>query len=1126
MQTNSTVSTAIQNNTAISDSQKVEIEWNQNINVPIDKIYVNGNIHWSYNSDSGILEEYKTTSKSLRSLEEIYPSKSVINFLRPGEYEIDYSGKVGGIVHARPINGEIYPTNILNSSTRKYLPSPSHVYKYYSSKNFSGSGGTFASAQSLRVDYISNIDTNRIIVKFETSTGIPKNFTVKYYSGSSWVTAHTNTTNLTNGGLSLYYDGTTWSTTKPATSSISTKVSISKIEVEVTTMSAANAPLEIIEISPRLIHTMTSEVISWNISKELYNEQEDLPVGSITTNTGSLELDNTNNQFNQENSSSLFKNVIKKNAKIKIWSTISGEDILQFTGYIDDWKISPQDTAQISFSDVTKFMQNIESPEAIFGKKTLNEKSVSLSECVRRVFDSFGFNNLVFADESNDANITYFWISKENSIFSELQELMKAHQCILYTDEFGRIVFKSRDSLFDTTTKSWNFIYNSSGSRQPDIISIESDYAPAINKISVNYKHVDYQTGNDYLYTVSKLRENLENKSSDNLIFARTIPTLSELWRPSSSDGILLGAVPLTQNMTNSQNFIYIDPEAILDFNREDNATGLTEFSSYLYIDDEIMKYNGWEFTVIRNGSIDGTVIITSQDEFDTFITTQSSSDIVELKLTGKLVNVERGLFDTTAAAHVIPINSNKYTKVQYTLGGSPSSSNQQPELNAKQSTLTIMPGSKVDNPSEEERAKVNTIVFGSLGSDKYEKFESRFVVTNNDNVKDVSRLDFNAGIVIDYSTSGTGYYIYLGNSPESKSAGFIKVDKIQSNTLTNIATADNPILKSIEIDENNIKSDTTEQQKQTFIIESGIYYSLSVRRYLSGGKNHFNVYLDNKLILQCNDSGTPLSPTSNAGLFIKGDSQANFLYLAGWQSKLSASTSSEYTNDIAIPNYYKDKFYSLLQNKNREIATDSTIFEFWPYFKEIRYVEAKLDKSPAANQLVSNGFGFISESSVVSVEETTPFRTSFYIANIINNVLDLTYKGSRGEATYPLIYGNLIVPIGDNEKVENFYSNGLMEKEIVLDYEWIQSAGQADQILSFIKNNSAGTKTDSVIEEIMYVNLESFSNPLLQVGDIVTITHPDLGFTNSSNSFIITKISQTFDNGLQSEFGMREIRV
>jgi hypothetical protein len=1126
MQTNSTVTTAIQNNIAISDSQKVEIEWNQNVNIPVDKVYVNGNIHWQYNSESALLEENKAVSRELRSLEELFPSKSVINFLRPGEYEIDYGGKVGGIVHARPINGQIYPADVLSTTTRKYLPSSLHVYKYYSSKEFSGSGGTFSSAQSLRVDYFGIVETNRVVVKFETSTGIPKNFTVNLYINNAWVTIHTNTTNLTNGGLSLFYNGTTWSTTKPATMSILTKVNLTKIEVAATAMSASDVPLEIIEISPRLVHTMTSEVIEWDLSKELYNDQEDFPVGSITTNGGTLELDNTNNQFNKENSSSIFKNVIKKHAKIKIWSTIDSQDILQFTGYADDWEITPQDTASISFSDITKYMQNIETPESLFGKKTLAEKTISLNECVRRSFDSFGFNNIIIADESSDASIVYFWMSKEESIFSSLQELMKAHQCTLYADEFGRIVFKTRSSIFDTTTTNWNFIYSKSGAREPDIKSINIDYLPALNKISVNYKHTDYQMSNDFLYTVELLRDALTQKSSKNLIFARTTPITSFLWTPASSKGVILGSVPLNQNMTADQDFIILNPETMLDFDREDNATGLIEFSSYLYINEEILKYEGLEFSVFRNSVKENNVIFKNQDEFVNFISMQPATDKVELKLTGKVVSVTRGMFDTTPSAHSLPTSSNAYTKSSYILGGSVQPG-QNPEFNALQSTLTIKPEQRINNPTETERLKNHTIVSGSLGSNKYEKFESRIVVTNNDNVKDVSRLDFNAGILIDYNPSnGNGYYISIGNSEQSASAGYIKVEKIQSGTLTQIGIANQPILKNNNTNEENINSDATEQQKQTFIIQTGIYYSLAIRRYLSGGKNHFNVYLDNQLILQCNDAGSALSPTSNAGLFIKGDSQANFLYLASWQGKASATSSSEYTSDLGVPNYFKDKFYALLQGKSREDSIDSTIFEFWPYFKEIRYIEAKFDKFPAANQNISNGVGSMKDSNIIITEEYTPFRSSFYIANIINNVLNLTYKGVKADANYPYLFGNVIVTTGINEKVTNFYSSGLSEKELVLDYEWIQSEDQATKILEFIKSYSAGVKSDNTFDEIMYLTLESFSNPLLQVGDIVTITYADLGFTNSSNSFIITKIRQTFDKGLQTEFGMREIRL
>jgi len=1124
MQNNSTVTTTIQNNIAISDSQKVEIEWNQNTNVPVDKIYVNDNIHWEYNSESTLLEENKAISREIRSLEELFPSKSVTNFLRPGEYEIDYGGKVGGIVHARPINGQIFPSDILSTTTRKYLPSSLHVYQYYSSKEFSGTGGTFSSAQSLRVDYSNPVETNRIVVKFETSTGIPKNFTVKCYINNAWVTIHTNTTNLTDGGLSLFYNGTAWVTTKPANMSITTKVNITKIEISVTAMSSANVPLEIIEISPRLIHTMTSEVINWEINKELYNDQEEFPVGLITTNSGSIELDNTNNQFNQENSSSLFKNVIKKHGKVKVWSTIAGQDILQFTGYIDDWEINPQDTAQVTFSDITKYIQNIETPEALYGKKYTGEKSITLNECVLRVFDSFGFNDLILADPENDGIIVYFWLDKEAGIFSSLQELMKAHQCILYTDEFGRIIFKTRKSIFDTTNKSWNFIYNKSGSREPDIKEVKLDYLQRVNKISVNYKNVDYQQSNDFFYTVELLKDALKKGSAKDLIFGKTVPTTSFLWRPASSSETLLGAVPLYYPMTADQDFIKLNIETMLDFDREDNATGVTLFSSYFYIDEEIMKYEGLEFDVFRNGIKEQTVVFKTQDEFLSFLTTNPGA---EPRPNGRIVNVTRGMFDTIPAAHSLPINNNAYNKVQYILGGSTTSPSK-PVFSALKSTLTISPESRVNDKSEIERLKNHTIVYGSLNSDSYEKFESKILLTNaTSNPKDVTRRDLTGGIVIDYNpTNSNGYYISIGNSEQSSSAGFITVEKIQNGTKTVIGFANEPIIDPDNIDEENFNPDITEKQKQAFVVKNGISYSLAVRKYRSGGKNYFNVYLDGALILQCNESGSPLSKTSNAGLFVKGDSQANFLYLAAWQSNKAGSTNSEYTNDNGIPNYYKDKFYTIFYNKSRENAVNSTIFEFWPYFKEIRYIQAKFNVSPAANQMISNGIGFVADSNIVIPEQNTPFRTSFYIVNTINNILNMTFGGSKGASTYPLVYGNVIVTTSVNEKVVNFYSNGLSDQELIMDYTWIQSEDQATKILDFIKKHTPGVKGDSKFDEMLYLTLDSFSNPLLQVGDIVTLDYPDLGFTNSSNSFIITKIGQKFDKGLQSSFGLREINV
>jgi hypothetical protein len=49
-------------------------------------------------------------------------------------------------------------------------------------------------------------------------------------------------------------------------------------------------------------------------------------------------------------------------------------------------------------------------------------------------------------------------------------------------------------------------------------------------------------------------------------------------------------------------------------------------------------------------------------------------------------------------------------------------------------------------------------------------------------------------------------------------------------------------------------------------------------------------------------------------------------------------------------------------------------------------------------------------------------------------------------------------------------------------------------------------------------------SNPLLQAGDIVRIEDPTTGLSSSTNSFIITSIEQSFDNGLDTRLSLREV--
>jgi hypothetical protein len=54
-------------------------------------------------------------------------------------------------------------------------------------------------------------------------------------------------------------------------------------------------------------------------------------------------------------------------------------------------------------------------------------------------------------------------------------------------------------------------------------------------------------------------------------------------------------------------------------------------------------------------------------------------------------------------------------------------------------------------------------------------------------------------------------------------------------------------------------------------------------------------------------------------------------------------------------------------------------------------------------------------------------------------------------------------------------------------------------------------------------VEMDVFGNPVLQVGDIVTINYPDRGF-DGTGKFVIRSISHSMDVGINTKLRLRSI--
>ena len=85
----------------------------------------------------------------------------------------------------------------------------------------------------------------------------------------------------------------------------------------------------------------------------------------------------------------------------------------------------------------------------------------------------------------------------------------------------------------------------------------------------------------------------------------------------------------------------------------------------------------------------------------------------------------------------------------------------------------------------------------------------------------------------------------------------------------------------------------------------------------------------------------------------------------------------------------------------------------------------------------------------------------------------------------------------------------------MVFETKWIQRSEDAESLGEWIKTQ--------VINKGRVVKMQVFGNPLLQVGDVVSIKYDYQNFTGSE-SLVITNITHSFESGLKTNIVCRTI--
>lgn len=641
------------------------------------------------------------------------PLADVFDSFRPGEVLVDYPERISDIptsinpnfpqqctpVHMASQYALGEPLNLVQRSITPFAGNPCNYYV---------SGSSSASKRAWAI-YDSSFKTNKIVIKVNAVASKPSSFIIKLLINNQWQTIQYSSTPSfdEHGILRLYKNGNSWSTSKWAsppvlseiTGDISEYVEIqgiyfqsSQISYSYPTSPLSKEPainiLELIEISPRLEVDMSNYVIDLTIDKEMSETSNlPLPFGIVSSSIATVQFSNIPILLGRSDVSyngiqddvtpmsnfaknSPFKSLLVKGAKVICKFNIDyqgiKESIPAFHMYVNRWVDSIGSPDFKITAECFDVIQKLHSTKV----RPLYFKNYSINEIIFGILDSVGFAEYSFKQldslnilqglnyNANEAEfnkskkrIPYYWTDKNKSVTETLNEIFKVYQISMFVDEYGVVKFSSLNSVVqelskmideeEDITKLQDFTNDTNKS---NIVSLNFEVEDPIKEIILNYKQ-PRPTLSEPDYFDSK-----EDKNKILIKKAREI-----VWEPAQDIDVLTymelsppGIVSRTQNR------IKYDPILVTS-----SPTRTIKNSGYLLIDQEIVKYDGveYQFTTPDDKEFSYVDVVKSQEDIQSIVNkliVKHNFSQVAYSQTGFLMNVERGLFGTTADPHPV----------------------------------------------------------------------------------------------------------------------------------------------------------------------------------------------------------------------------------------------------------------------------------------------------------------------------------------------------------------------------------------------------------------------------------------------------------------------------------------
>jgi hypothetical protein len=311
---------------------------------------------------------------------------------------------------------------------------------------------------------------------------------------------------------------------------------------------------------------------------------------------------------------------------------------------------------------------------------------------------------------------------------------------------------------------------------------------------------------------------------------------------------------------------------------------------------------------------------------------------------------------------------------------------------------------------------------------------------------------------------------------------------------------------------------------------ENPTVYDLAVEYQDIGNIRRFYLYINQKLITTVDDA-TPLPVYNNMGIFVRGSSRAMFENIYALSNNYSQNTSFALDTPIfsatddpeidANESFRKYAMSGIVQathlsgiSPSQSPSYNIYFEEFGTIMREAAYMNVRYDKAyPALYAKISPTFNRI-KGYTVSGFKAGAYGAEFLIFNATDTALSLDettgnylriqgvtftqqsqhelsvdeYFNRISDFSNPDIVGDTIIrsPLKEFEKYQDIKISRMThgKKDFSLEVPYIQTQDDANSLMSWI--------ISKIMKPRKSVGVKIFSNPLLQLGDIVTIKYKD----------------------------------